>query len=65
MSRLPDLETSDEEASSADAAEVQPYAANLERIAKRLREDGALGVVLIDASALEGLERRYGKSLHG
>jgi EAL domain-containing protein (putative c-di-GMP-specific phosphodiesterase class I) len=60
MTRLPDLLTDSEETAATAAGDLRAYAQDLDELSRRLREDGALGVILIDASALEQLERRYG-----
>ncbi len=60
MSRTPDLEVETDEPTALDTAELRSYAADIERVSSRLREGGALGVVLVDASALEAIERGYG-----
>ena len=60
MSRTPDLGVGTDESTALDTAEVRSFARDIDRISSRLREDGALGVVLVDATALEAIERRYG-----
>ena len=59
MSRLPD---SDEqvEGTVVERPAVRSWAAAFDESGSSLRDNGAVGVVLIDASALEVLERRYG-----
>ena len=43
-----------------DAPRARCYAEDIDRIASLLRKNGALAVILIDASSLEIIERRYG-----
>jgi EAL domain-containing protein (putative c-di-GMP-specific phosphodiesterase class I) len=43
-----------------DAPRARCYAEDIDRISSSLRKNGALAVILIDASSLEIIERRYG-----
>ena len=59
MSRTPDLEVGTDEPTALDTAEMRSYAEDIDRVSSRLREGGALGVVLVDASALEAIEQPF------
>jgi len=65
MSRSPDLASGPEGPPSTDAQELRAYAEDMAGLATRLSEDGALGVILVDARALGDLERRYGVQAYG
>ncbi len=60
MSRTRVLDEQPEEENAVERPGVPSWAEAFDPIAARLRENGAVGVILIDASALEALERRYG-----
>lgn len=59
MSRLPNADALSREAAD-DPPRVRSWAEFSEPIAAGLREQGAMAVILVDASALGVLERRYG-----
>lgn len=60
MTRIPAAEDGAAGQGPGPAAEVRSYPEHNEAIGAALRRTGAVGVILIDASALEILERRYG-----
>ena len=60
MSRLPDPDEQAEAGGGGEKPTLRSWAAAFAEVGSSLRENGAVGVMLVDASALAALERRYG-----
>ena len=48
----------------SEMVEYSEYSDHVEEIGRALRRDGALGLITIEGSPLEGIERRYGVQAH-
>jgi EAL domain-containing protein (putative c-di-GMP-specific phosphodiesterase class I) len=59
-----EVSTNSPEQLAATEGRNASYLAHIEAIRERLERDGAMGLMLIDASSLESIERRYGIDAH-
>jgi EAL domain-containing protein (putative c-di-GMP-specific phosphodiesterase class I) len=57
---MPDADVEPQQRARETMPEVRAYAEDIEQVSASFAETGAVGMLLVDASALEVLERRYG-----